>query len=136
MLRALGDDTAQLQIGSQSATVSVAELTRYWFGDFVLLWRPGGKDVRDLSAGMRGAPVRRLREQLNRWSGASSNASTSDEYDGSLVQMVEQFQRANRLTVDGIAGIETQVALDAVLATPDSPLLQPRAAQQASTRGG
>lgn len=136
VLRALGDDTAQLQIGSQSATVSVAELTRYWFGDFVLLWRPGGKDVRDLSAGMRGAPVRRLREQLNRWSGASSNASTSDEYDGSLVQLVEQFQRANRLTVDGIAGIETQVALDAVLATPDSPLLQPRAAQQASTRGG
>ena len=136
VLRALGDDTAQLQIGSQSATVSVAELTRYWFGDFVLLWHPGGMDVRDLSAGMRGAPVRRLRERLNRWSGASSHASTSDEYDGSLVQLVEQFQRANRLTVDGIAGIETQVALDAVLATPDSPLLQPRAAQQASTRGG
>ena len=136
VLRALGDDTAQVQIGSQSASVSVAELTRYWFGDFVLLWRPGGKDVRDLSAGMRGAPVRQLREQLNRWSGGGSSASTSDEYDGSLVQLVEQFQRANRLTVDGIAGIETQVALDAVLAAPDSPLLQPRAAQQASTRGG
>jgi len=135
VLRALGDNTAQVQIGSQSATISVAELTRYWFGDFVLLWRPGGKDIRDLSAGMRGAPVRQLREQLNRWSGGSSNASTSDEYDGSLVQLVEQFQRANRLTVDGIAGIETQVALDAVLAAPDSPLLQPHAAQQASTRG-
>jgi general secretion pathway protein A len=136
VLRALGDDTAQLQIGSQSATVSVAELTRYWFGDFVLLWRPGGKDVRDLSAGMRGALVRQLREQLNRWSGADSGASTSDEYDGSLVQLVEQFQRANHLAVDGIAGIETQVALDAALAAPDSPLLQPRTAQQASTRGG
>jgi general secretion pathway protein A len=136
VLRALGEDTAQVQIGSQSATVSVAELTRYWFGDFVLLWRPAGKDIRDLSAGMRGAPVRQLREQLNRWSGGAGNASTSDEYDGSLVQLVEQFQRANRLTVDGIAGIETQVALDAVLAAPDSPLLQPRAAQQASARGG
>ena len=136
VLRALGEDTAQVQIGSQTATVSVAELTRYWFGDFVLLWRPGNLDVRDLSAGMRGALVRRLREQLNRWSGAGSNASNSDEFDGSLVKLVEQFQRANRLAVDGIAGIETQVALDAVLAGPDSPLLQPRAAQQASTRGG
>ena len=139
VLRALRDDSAQLQIGSQSVTISIAELTRFWFGDFVLLWRPGGKDVRDLSAGMRGAPVRQLREQLNRWSGAGSNASTSDAYDGSLVQLVEQFQRANRLAVDGIAGIETQVALDAVLATPDSPLLQPQSAQQAqqaSTRGG
>jgi general secretion pathway protein A len=136
VLRALRDDTAQLQIGSQSATISIAELTRFWFGDFVLLWRPGASDVRDLSAGMHGAPVRALREQLNRWSGAASGASTSDDYDSSLVQLVEQFQRANRLAVDGIAGIETQVALDAVLATPDSPLLQPRSAQQASTRGG
>ena len=136
VLRALRDDTAQLQIGSQSATISIAELMRFWFGDFVLLWRPGGRDIRDLTAGMRGAPVRQLREQLNRWSGAGSNASTSDAYDGSLVQLVEQFQRANRLAVDGIAGIETQVALDAVLAAPDSPLLQPRSAQQASTRGG
>ena len=136
VLRALGEDTAQLQIGSQSASVSVAELTRYWFGDFVLLWRPAGKDIRDLSAGMRGAPVRQLREQLNRWSGGGANASASDEYDGSLVKLVEQFQRANRLTVDGIAGIETQVALDAALAAPDSPLLQPHATQQASTRGG
>jgi general secretion pathway protein A len=136
VLRALRDDTAQLQIGTQSAAISIAELTRFWFGDFVLLWRPSGKDVRDLSAGMHGPPVRQLREQLNRWSGAGSNASTSDAYDGSLVQLVEQFQRANRLAVDGIAGIETQIALDAVLAGPDSPLLQPRSAQQASTRGG
>src|ERR1700676_2492781 len=125
VLRALGDDTAQLQIGSQRATISIAELMRFWFRDFVLLWRPRGRDIRDLTAGMRGAPVRQLREQLNRWSGAGSNASTSDAYDGSLVQLVEQFQRANRLAVDGIAGIETQVALDAVLAAPDSPLLQP-----------
>ena len=51
------------------------------------------------------------------------------------MKLVEQFQRANRLSVDGIAGIETQVALDAVLAAPDSPLLQQRPAQQASTRG-
>ena len=136
VLRALGKDTAQVQIGSQTASVSVAELTRYWFGDFVLLWHPGNQDVRDLSAGMRGALVRRLREQLNRWSGAGSNASNSDEFDGSLVKLVEQFQRANRLAVDGIAGIETQVALDAVLAAPDSPLLQPRPSQQASARGG
>ncbi len=42
----------------------------------------------------------------------------------SLTQLVEQFQRANRLAVDGIAGIETQVALDAALAAPDSPLLR------------
>jgi peptidoglycan hydrolase-like protein with peptidoglycan-binding domain len=51
------------------------------------------------------------------------------------MQLVEQFQRANRLTVDGVAGIETQVALDAALAGPDSPRLETRVAT-ASTRGG
>jgi general secretion pathway protein A len=135
VLRELHDDTAHLVIGAQTATVGVAELSRYWFGDFVLLWRPGSRDVRDLSQGMHGALVRRLREQLGRWRGADSNPTNSDAFDGDLMQLVEQFQRANRLTVDGVAGIETQVALDAALAGPDSPRLEPRAAT-ASTRGG
>ena len=135
VLRELHDDTARLMIGAQTVTVGVAELSRYWFGDFVLLWRPGSRDVRDLSQGMHGALVRRLREQLGRWRGADSNPTNSDAFDGDLMQLVEQFQRANRLTVDGVAGIETQVALDAALAGPDSPRLEPRAAT-ASTRGG
>ena len=122
VLRGLHDDSAQLQIGAQTATVGVAELARYWFGDFVLLWHPASKDVRDLSQGMHGGLVRRLREQLERWRGTDASAA-SDEFDGDLMQLVEQFQRANRLTVDGVAGIETQVALDAALAPPDSPLL-------------
>jgi general secretion pathway protein A len=135
VLRELHDDTARLLIGTQPATVGIAELSRYWFGDFVLVWRPGSKDVRDLSQGMHGGLVRRLREQLGRWRGGDSNPTNSDVFDGDLMQLVEQFQRANRLTVDGVAGIETQVALDAALAGPDSPRLESRAAT-ASTRGG
>jgi general secretion pathway protein A len=132
VLRGLHEDTAQLQIGAQTEAVGVAELSRYWFGDFVLLWRPQTKDVRDLSQGMHGALVRHLREQLGRWHGEDASLAAGDAFDGDLMQMVEQFQRANRLTVDGVAGIETQVALDAALATPDSPLLEPRAASTAS----
>jgi general secretion pathway protein A len=135
VLRQLGESTAQLQLGEQTVTINLAELTRYWYGDFVLLWHPVSRDVRDLSAGMRGSQVRQLRSLLNHWSGSGTNAP-SDEYDEGLVQMVEQFQRANRLQVDGIAGIETQIALDSALAAPDSPLLQVRPPmQQASTRG-
>jgi len=124
VLRSLHDDTAQLQIGRQAATVGVAELARYWFGDFVLLWRPGTRDVRDLSQGMHGALVRHLRDELVRWGGSEGSLSSGDTYDTDLMQAVEQFQRASRLTVDGVAGIETQIALDAALAAPDSPLLE------------
>jgi general secretion pathway protein A len=135
VLRSLGDDSAQLQIGAHVAAVSVAELARYWFGDFVLLWRPATKTVRDLHTGMHGLEVRRLREQLNRWEGKDGATPASEDYDEELMQQVEQFQRANRLAVDGIAGVETQVALDSAIATPDSPLLGPPAAA-AATRGG
>jgi peptidoglycan hydrolase-like protein with peptidoglycan-binding domain len=79
--------------------------------------------------------VRRLREELNRWLGKPEGSTTSEDYDEDLMQQVEQFQRANRLAVDGIAGIETQVALDSAIARPDSPLLSPPAAPDA-TRGG
>ena len=77
-----------------SASVGLADLTRYWFGDFVLLWHPVAKDVRDLRSGMRGAPVRSCAHELKLWSGGGSDSSTSDEYDRSLVQLVEQFQHA------------------------------------------
>lgn len=134
VLRGLGDDSATLQLGAHLSTVALADLSRYWFGDFVLLWHPVAKDVRDLRSGMHGAPVRQLRHELTLWSGASEG-SASDEYDSSLVQLVEQFQHAHRLTVDGIAGVETQVALDSALAAPDTPVLQARADPRDPPRG-
>ena len=84
---------------------------------------------------MRGAPVRRLREQLERWRNSPTDSGSSDVYDGSLMQLVEQFQHANRLVVDGIAGIETQVALDAALAAPGSPVLQAQTTAPGALRG-
>jgi len=123
VLRAADDDSVQLQLGPQTATISVADLSRYWFGDFVLLWHPGSKDAGALRVGMHGAAVRRLREQFERWRNQPGDSADSDQYDESLMQWVEQFQHTKRLSVDGIAGIETQVALDAALAAPGSPVL-------------
>ncbi|HEY7929846.1 MAG TPA: AAA family ATPase [Steroidobacteraceae bacterium] len=126
VLRSLSGDDVELQFGSQRARVSIADLTRYWFGDFLLLWHPAVRDAAGLALGMHGPPVRRLRSQLERWRGLPAAAQSSDRYDATLMQLVEQFQRASHLAVDGVAGVETQVALDAALAAPDSPLLQAR----------
>jgi general secretion pathway protein A len=134
VLRSLGPESAQLQIGAQDAAVGIAELDRYWYGDFVLLWRPGVNGVHALSVGMQGIPVRRLRSQLQRWRGSDDPPDTSDAFDAGLLQLVEDFQRSKHLAVDGVAGVETQVALDAALAAPNSPVLQPAPAQ-ASTGG-
>jgi murein L,D-transpeptidase YcbB/YkuD len=45
-------------------------------------------------------------------------------YDDQLVQLVEDFQRQHRLAVDGIAGVQTQIALDTALGDPATPFLQ------------
>jgi len=121
VVEALGDERASVHVGGQRREVSIADISRYWYGDFLLLWRPqvSGKL---LSAGMQGAEVRWLRESLDKVRGAQSDQS-SDVYDPDLVRLVEDFQRQHRLTVDGIAGLQTQIVLDTALATPGTPFL-------------
>ena len=64
-----------------------------------------------------------LRRSLEKLAGVSDPDSPSNVYDASLASLVRQFQRSHRLTVDGIAGVRTQVALAGALASPGSPLL-------------
>jgi general secretion pathway protein A len=124
VLTGLDDEHAELRFGATTAVVGIADLARYWFGDFVLLWRPAGAVVKDLGAGARGPAVRALRAQLAQWAGQAENARGSAVFDAGLTQQVEEFQRRHRLPVDGVAGPETQVVLDAEIAAPESPLLR------------
>ena len=101
----------------------IGELSRYWLGDFVMLWRPASSPVKALSAGMRGAPVRWLRQSLQHLHGGQPDATASDVFDADLTAQVRDFQRQHQLTVDGIAGVQTQIALAGAIAGPDTPLL-------------
>ena len=102
----------------------IADLSLYWFGDCVLLWRPATPPVPELRLGMRGPAVRSLRTQLLQANGSSPTGVQSSTFDAELSRLVEDFQRVHHLTVDGIAGVETQLILDGVLAVPGSPILQ------------
>jgi len=122
VLTALDDEQARLDLGGVQR-VGIADLSRYWLGDFVMLWRPASSPVKALSAGMRGTQVRWLRESLERLRGVHSDAPVSDLFDAELAGEVREFQRRHQLTVDGIAGVQTQIALAAAVAGPDAPLL-------------
>jgi general secretion pathway protein A len=123
VLTALDDEHASIQMGGGSHEVSIGELSRYWFGDFVMLWRPGTSQVKSLSQGMRGDDVRWLRQSLQRVEGARSDGPVSDVFDADLSKLVRDFQRQHRLTVDGIAGVQTQIVLASAVAPADSPFL-------------
>jgi general secretion pathway protein A len=122
VLSALDDEQAHLEVGGGQA-VSLGELSRYWLGDFVMLWRPASSPVKALSSGMRGPQVRWLRQSLQRVRGVHSDAPVSDVFDAELAGEVREFQRLHQLAVDGIAGVQTQIALAGAIAGSDAPLL-------------
>jgi len=123
VLTALDDEQARLDLGG-AHRVGLGELSHYWLGDFVMLWRPATSPVKPISAGMRGAQVRWLRESLQRLHGGrADDTPVSDIFDAELASEVREFQRQHQLTVDGIAGVETQIALASAVAGPGAPLL-------------
>jgi general secretion pathway protein A len=123
VLSALDDSFATLDLGEHNVRVPIEELSRDWFGDFTVVWKPKTTRTRQLSLGMRGDEVRWLRRSLNALHGAASDPESDDLYDEELAIAVQNFQREHRLNVDGIAGLQTQVVLDTALAEPGSPLL-------------
>ena len=123
VLASLDDKTATLTLGEHNEKVSIDDLSRDWFGDFTVIWKPKTARTRLLSLGMQGDEVRWLRRSLNALAGGASDPEHADVYDQELAIAVQNFQREHRLNVDGIAGVQTQVVLDTALADPNSPLL-------------
>jgi general secretion pathway protein A len=124
VLTRLNDENATLDLGGEQREVPIVALSRYWFGDFLLLWRPPLAVVKALSPGMRGDDVRWLRDGLRAAQGLPAAAPPgNDVYDDELVRLVQDFQRQHRLAVDGVAGVQTQIALDTVLNATDSPTI-------------
>ncbi|HQR23968.1 MAG TPA: AAA family ATPase [Steroidobacteraceae bacterium] len=122
VLAGLTDDTATLRLGGEPRKVPIAEASRYWFGDFLLLWRPPMAVAKSLGPGMRGDDVRWLRESLRAAQGLPA-APGGDAYDADLTRLVQDFQRQHRLAVDGVAGVQTQIVLDTVIRATGSPTI-------------
>jgi general secretion pathway protein A len=116
-------DTAKINLPDETRMVSIASLSRLWYGDYLVLWRPQLGSARALSPGMQGDGVRWLRTKLNTVAGKTDVEPASDYYDEDLVKMVEDFQRQYRLNVDGIAGVQTQIVLDSLGGAPGTPVL-------------
>jgi general secretion pathway protein A len=119
----LGYDHAELVANGGKFELPLAELSYYWFGDHLLIWRPGDAPAHDLAPGVDDAGVRWLRDTLAKLAGQPGSTDARTVYDGALEQQVRAYQRAHQLTVDGIVGARTQVAMLAELGLADTPLL-------------
>jgi len=116
----LGNDTAQLAIGSQEYAFPLSEVDKVWDGSFILLWKPPFV-FRKLYPGVKGEDVAWVRNALAKLEGNTSVSEAPDYFDKDLRQKIERFQQAQSLAPDGVIGIETLVRLTCAVAEPEVP---------------
>ena len=118
------DNIAELVIGGTRHSYSVDEISKLWFGDFILLWRPPNGETAVLQRGMRGDNVRWLRQSLAALNAGYDGQSSEPElFDEELETQLREFQRRNRLRVDGLAGQQTQIIINSQLLPDGMPRL-------------
>jgi general secretion pathway protein A len=118
-------ESATLTSQGKTAQIGIAELTRYWYGENLVLWKPIFADS-PLVPGSRSESVLWLRDSIQQVFGLTLASADPLHYDDALVEKVREFQRREQLKIDGIVGVETQISLQAALGAPDVPLLSER----------
>ena len=124
LLLELGEGEAVVMVAGEEIRLALAELDRYWLGEYLLLWRsPLRSEL--LRQGDQGADVMRLRAILQRLRPTEAVEPEGDPayFDGRLARQVAAFQAAYNLQPDGIIGIQTLLRLSAELYDPDTPRL-------------
>jgi general secretion pathway protein A len=124
VLSGLTDTTALITVGDRNIPVTIDDLQQYWFGEYLLLWRPQIGEVKAFFPGMRDSHVKWLRESLSAIQGQPVAPMTSDYYDAYLEERVKDYQREKRLNVDGLVGHQTQIAINTDLGAETPRLAQ------------
>lgn len=117
----LAGDRITLRAGSASHSFPLSALDPLWYGEYLFLWKPNANAPTPLTPGMVGTAVAWLRTQLAALQ--HTKDSGSSHYDDPLIAAVKQFQAAQHLKPDGIAGEETLIHLNSVLDAPGTPTL-------------
>ncbi|MDH3509897.1 MAG: AAA family ATPase [Gammaproteobacteria bacterium] len=123
VLSGLNNQVAFILIGDESYDVNMSELTNFWFGEYLLLWRPQSGKVKEYFPGMRDEGIKWLRASLAEIQGKPVMPIDSDVYDAELEARVREYQRDRRLTVDGLVGYRTQITINTDLRNVEEPRL-------------
>jgi general secretion pathway protein A len=124
VLTALQGDRAELSIAGVAVSHPVAAVADAWFGQYLLLWKPPNGRSMALGLGVQDGNVVWLRQSLAAIDDRYRAEPTDlDVFDARLEQRVRAFQRDHRLDVDGLAGRQTQIIINSLLALDGTPRL-------------
>jgi general secretion pathway protein A len=113
-LTRLDDGAASFAIGDETAVVALGALAFQWSGDYTLLWRSPPDQFQKIQVGERGPSVEWLSKHLALTQGSQVETTKAPVFDDDLMLRVKQFQLAQGLVPDGIAGPQTLARLSAV----------------------
>ncbi len=124
VLVSLDDDVAELLIGGERMGFPADEVADFWFGQYLLIWRPPGGTLIVISPETQNENVRWLRQSLATLdSNYRPENPDSDYFDTGLRQQLMAFQQQNRLMSDGLAGEKTQIIINSLLQLDGTPRL-------------
>lgn len=121
----LDENEARLFISGAEVALPIADLTPYWFGQSLLLWRPPIGNDQPIGPAASGESIQWLRQSLASLDDDFSVAAgtTTESFDDELAEQLQAFQRKHRLEADGIAGLKTQIIINSLLESDDTPRL-------------
>ena len=107
VLLALQGNQVSINVGGEIITASTDSIDPFWYGNYLLLWRPPPAGSGVLKEGLIGTDVGWLRDQLDRIEGKPISAEKKNlQFDPTLKWRVMEFQRVRGLNVDGVVGRE------------------------------
>jgi general secretion pathway protein A len=115
LVTALTPQGVRLAFGEREYEFAVGEVDRYWYGQYLLLWKPPMPVGQTLRLGERGEAVVWLRDALARYRGEPLALQPSELFDHELQSQLIEFQQRHALVPDGVAGALTLARLQKYL---------------------
>ncbi len=112
LISGLRGDKVSSYFGGERYDFPISEMDRYWYGQYLLLWKPPITSKRSLKRGMRGKSVLWLRNVLARYNSRPTPSIRNNRFDRALEEQVKAFQRDHRLAPDGVVGRLTLIQLN------------------------
>lgn len=111
VIRHLGDQFAEIYIGSAIQKVNLADLDNYWRGHYSLLWKKPPSYHGPMHPGTIAPLSKWLSYHLDVWENKPIPSAGRSIYDSELVERVKAFQRVVGEADDGVVGTGTLIQL-------------------------
>jgi general secretion pathway protein A len=108
-----GEDVTML-INNEKKSFNVKEVSKWWSGEYLLLWQPPKEYRKELKPGGGGPLVPWIDRHLAQAQGRPPRAGKTLLYDNEMVKQVKEFQRTAGLRPDGVVGPWTIMRLSEV----------------------